>query len=68
MKSSLDNFGLISSIDIPQDKANGAPFYTVMEELLKAACDQNQAVWTIANETLSRFGGNRYLEKPCRKQ
>ena len=41
---------------------------TVTEELLKAACDQNQAIWTTANETLSRFGGNRYLEKPCRKQ
>ena len=41
---------------------------TVTEELLKAACDPNQAVWTTANETLSRFGGNRYLDKPCRKQ
>jgi hypothetical protein len=28
-----------------------------MEELLKAACDQNQAVWTIANETLSKIWG-----------
>jgi hypothetical protein len=41
---------------------------TVTEEVLKAACDPNQAVWTTANETLSRFGGNKYLEKPCRKR
>lgn len=38
----------------------------VKEELLKAVCDPNQAIWTIANQMLSRFGGNWHSKKPCR--